>query len=54
MSAAILVERGYSVDDAFQMVEMARDCPVPDTEAQRQWVGKYAAMKEMSVAFALE
>lgn len=48
ISAAILVENGYSINEAFQAVEAARGCSVPDTEEQRQWVEKYAKMKEFA------
>ena len=45
MAAAILVEAGETVNDAFTIVEQARGRSVPDTEEQREWVHKYAKMK---------
>ncbi len=38
MTACVLVLNGSEVDEAFQKIEIARGCSVPDTQEQRQWV----------------
>ena len=38
LAAALLVEAGISPDEAFDRIERARGCPVPDTPEQRRWV----------------
>ncbi|HEU4931072.1 MAG TPA: dual specificity protein phosphatase family protein [Pyrinomonadaceae bacterium] len=38
MAASVLKLSGKSVDEAFQMIESARGCAVPDTSQQREWV----------------
>jgi protein-tyrosine phosphatase len=36
--ASLLVRLGWDADAAFDAIEFARGCPVPDTSEQRQWV----------------
>jgi|SRR5215813_6963731 len=38
IAACVLMISGFSVDDAFQRIERARGCWVPDTPEQREWV----------------
>ena len=38
MAASVLKLSGMSVDEAFDMIESARGCAVPDTSQQREWV----------------
>jgi protein-tyrosine phosphatase len=42
MAACVLVFNGVFVDKAFDLIENARGCPVPDTEEQRRWVVQFA------------
>jgi protein-tyrosine phosphatase len=42
IAACVLVLNGVSADEAFEKIERARGCPVPDTEEQRQWVAQFA------------
>jgi protein-tyrosine phosphatase len=42
IAACVLVLGGVSVDEAFERVENARGCSVPDTEEQREWVRRFA------------
>jgi protein-tyrosine phosphatase len=42
IAACVLVINGISVDKAFELIENARGCPVPDTEEQRRWVARFA------------
>ena len=42
LAAALLIEAGISPDEAFDRVEAARGCPVPDTPEQRRWVAQLA------------
>jgi protein-tyrosine phosphatase len=41
MAACVLVKNGYSVADAFAVIEIARGCQVPDTQEQRDWVERF-------------
>lgn len=38
LAASILVRLGWDANAAFDAIESARGCPVPDTPEQRQWV----------------
>lgn len=38
IAASVLTHTGISANTAFQLIQNARGCPVPDTEEQRQWV----------------
>jgi len=38
LAASLLVNWGDSVERAFERIEKARGCPVPDTPEQRRWV----------------
>jgi len=42
IAACVLVLGGVSADEAFEKVENARGCPVPDTPEQRAWVARFA------------
>jgi protein-tyrosine phosphatase len=42
LAASLLVLAGVSPDQAFQRVQAARGCPVPDTAEQREWVARFA------------
>lgn len=42
LAACVLVGAGISVDQAFQRIESARGCDVPDTPEQRAWVTRFA------------
>ncbi|MFL6208253.1 MAG: dual specificity protein phosphatase family protein [Pyrinomonadaceae bacterium] len=42
IAACVLVLNDVSVDKAFEKIEDARGCAVPDTEEQRQWVAQFA------------
>jgi len=43
LAASLLVHSGAGVDKAFQRIEKARGCPVPDTAEQRHWVEQFKA-----------
>ncbi|HLZ63997.1 MAG TPA: dual specificity protein phosphatase family protein [Ktedonosporobacter sp.] len=38
VAASLLVQRGYSPDQAFDLLSKARGYPVPETEEQKAWV----------------
>jgi protein-tyrosine phosphatase len=42
IAACVLVLSGVSVNKAFELIENARGCSVPDTEEQRKWVVQFA------------
>ena len=42
LAASILAWSGVDPARAFQQIEQARGCPVPDTDEQRRWVEKFA------------
>jgi protein-tyrosine phosphatase len=48
VAACVLIETGLSADRAFQLIEQARGCPVPDTLEQREWVENYSALSRRS------
>jgi protein-tyrosine phosphatase len=41
IAACVLVKNGLSVGDAFEKIARARGCPVPDTQEQCDWVGRF-------------
>ena len=45
-TASVLMELGWSAMDALRMIEQARGCPVPDTEAQRRWILHFTPCSE--------
>jgi protein-tyrosine phosphatase len=47
-TAAILIELGFSADDALALIEQARGCMVPDTAEQLEWIRAYALKGSMS------
>ena len=42
IAACVMALGGVPVDDAFEKIENARGCPVPDTPEQRRWVVQLA------------
>ena len=42
IAACVLVYGGIPVDKAFEKIENARGCAVPDTQEQREWVSRFA------------
>lgn len=42
IAACVLTQTGISADKAFQLIESARGCHVPDTIEQREWVSGFA------------
>lgn len=46
MAASILVAMGINVDSAFNLIADARECSVPDTQEQHDWVSKFAAARK--------
>jgi protein-tyrosine phosphatase len=44
MAASLLVLRGFSPEQAFDLLSEARGCPVPETEEQRAWVEAFAQL----------
>lgn len=42
IAACILVERGYTVDEALRLLTKARGTEVPETEEQEEWIRQYA------------
>ena len=45
LAASLLVHSGVGVDKAFERIEKARGCPVPDTAEQRHWVEQFGTME---------
>jgi protein-tyrosine phosphatase len=43
LCACLLVRQGFSVEFAFQKIQVARGCAVPDTAEQREWVESFAS-----------
>lgn len=42
IAACVMAVSGVPVDEAFEKIEAARGCPVPDTPEQRSWVAHLA------------
>jgi protein-tyrosine phosphatase len=42
IAACVMMVGGVRVDNAFEKIEAARGCPVPDTPEQRRWVAHLA------------
>lgn len=38
LAASLLIRLGWDVNAAFDAIQIARGCPVPDTTEQRHWV----------------
>ena len=38
LAVSVLVRLGWNTNEAFDAVESARGCPIPDTPEQREWV----------------
>jgi protein-tyrosine phosphatase len=43
MAASVLIHLGWTPRQALMAVALARGCPVPDTEEQRDWIFAYEA-----------
>jgi protein-tyrosine phosphatase len=43
LCACLLVRQGFSAESAFQKIQVARGCAVPDTTEQRNWVESFAS-----------
>src|SRR5216110_2034325 len=43
LCACLLVKQGFSVESAFQKIQEARGCVVPDTAEQRTWVESFVS-----------
>jgi|HubBroStandDraft_1064217.scaffolds.fasta_scaffold51520_3 protein-tyrosine phosphatase len=43
MAASVLVHLGWEPRQALMAIALARGCPVPDTEEQREWILAYEA-----------
>lgn len=43
LCACLLVRQGLSAESAFQKIQEARGCAVPDTAEQRKWVESFAS-----------
>lgn len=43
IAACVMAVGGVPVNEAFEKIESARGCPVPDTPEQRRWVANLAA-----------
>src|SRR5216110_2660475 len=43
LCACLLVRQGFSAESAFQKIQIARGCAVPDTTEQRNWVESFAS-----------
>jgi protein-tyrosine phosphatase len=42
ITASVLIDLGWKAADALRLIEEARGCSVPDTEAQRRWILQFA------------
>lgn len=38
LAASVLIRVGWDAEAAFEAIESARGCPVPDTPEQKEWV----------------
>jgi protein-tyrosine phosphatase len=43
LCACLLVRQGFSTESAFQKIQEARGCAVPDTAEQRKWVESFGS-----------
>ena len=43
LCACLLIRQGFSAESAFQKIQEARGCAVPDTTEQRKWVESFAS-----------
>jgi protein-tyrosine phosphatase len=46
IAASLLLQYGFSVGKAFELLQQARGFPVPDTPEQREWVERFATHTE--------
>jgi protein-tyrosine phosphatase len=44
-AASLLIRSGVSIADVWVQIATARDCEVPDTEEQREWVERHARIR---------
>jgi protein-tyrosine phosphatase len=42
ITASVLIDLGWKAADALRLIEEARGCAVPDTDAQRRWILQFA------------
>jgi protein-tyrosine phosphatase len=49
LAASLLVHAGLDVETAFERVQVARGCAVPETAEQREWVERFAALEAIPV-----
>jgi protein-tyrosine phosphatase len=42
LAACLLALSGMDAETAFERIQQARSCPVPDTAEQREWVARFA------------
>jgi protein-tyrosine phosphatase len=40
-TASLLIRSGMAPENAWRQIATSRDCPVPDTEEQREWVDRH-------------
>jgi protein-tyrosine phosphatase len=45
LAASLLIHSGFEVAAAFNQVQVARGCAVPETAEQREWVERFAALE---------
>jgi len=48
VAACLLVNNGEDSESSFEKISAARGVSVPDTLAQRQWVGEFARLSHIS------
>ena len=49
LCACMLVRQGFSAESAFQKIQVARGCVVPDTAEQRKWVESFALRSKSQI-----
>jgi protein-tyrosine phosphatase len=51
LAASVLAEGGIDSETALARVALARGCPVPDTEEQRQWITRFAGGRRAAISW---
>ncbi|QNI31780.1 dual specificity protein phosphatase family protein [Alloacidobacterium dinghuense] len=46
ITASVMIELGWNAVDALRVIEKARGCTVPDTEAQKRWILQFTACSQ--------
>jgi protein-tyrosine phosphatase len=46
LAVSVLVQLGWDANEAFDAVESARCCSIPDTPEQRQWVARNVSARD--------